>query len=101
VVQPKVKEKAHLVLKDKPEECLELLWRNHREQVVVMDWIYGLKSMKKILNGSDIETYAKHNQWEGSFEVPSAASVTTGGGGTTGEGDESATNAGIGEDRSA
>jgi hypothetical protein len=41
-----------------------------------MDWINGMKVMKQNVRGwKDIETYARHNQWEGAFDVPLAAGV--------------------------
>jgi hypothetical protein len=69
-------EKARLVLLDKPRKCMKILWRDHRNNLRVMNWINNLKIMKKRVEGwVDIETYARHCQWEGSFEVPIAACI--------------------------
>jgi hypothetical protein len=65
---------AKHVLIDMPEKCLRILWSNHRQQIHVMDWINCMKVMKQTVRGwKDIETYARHNQWERAFDVPLAA----------------------------
>jgi hypothetical protein len=48
-------------------------------EIHVMDWINGMKVMKQTVRGwKDIKTYARHNQWEGVFDVPLAFGVPIG-----------------------
>jgi hypothetical protein len=67
---------AKHVLLDMPEKCLSILWSNHCQQIHVLDWINGMKVMKRtVRRWKEIETYARQNQWEGAFDVPLAAGV--------------------------
>jgi hypothetical protein len=65
---------ADLVLLDMPDECLKILWKRYRKDMVVMDWINSLVVMKKAVKGwKDIESFAAKERWEGSYVVSNVA----------------------------
>jgi hypothetical protein len=74
-----LKNPAVEVIIDETEACLKILWKNHRRNLHVREWINGLKKMKDLVDGwIDIETHATLMGWEGAFAVPKAASAVGG-----------------------
>jgi hypothetical protein len=62
------------VLLDHPYEALKLVWENHQKNLEILEWINSLEEMQEAVEGwDDIESYAFHNGWKGSFKVPNAA----------------------------
>jgi hypothetical protein len=74
-----LKNPAVEVIIDETEACLKILWKNHRRNLRVMEWINGLKKMEDLVTDwVDIESYANLMGWEGAFAVPKAASAVGG-----------------------
>jgi hypothetical protein len=71
-----LREQVIPVLLDCPYEALKLVWENHQKNLEILEWINSLEEMQEAVEGwDDIESYAFHNGWKGSFKVPNAASL--------------------------
>jgi hypothetical protein len=64
-----------VVLQDFAEECLELVWKDHWENVRVRNWVNSLLSIirKEIEGWVDIERYARMKKWPNAFSEQAAA----------------------------